>query len=110
MIGAGSHVKGLSMAIDGTYQMTGEGMGLQLDGTLELKTSGSALQGTAHILGAAYALDDGTVTGDAFKASVTAPTPMGKMKLKIKGTVDGDKITGSISALMVSATFEGTRI
>ena len=98
------------MAVDGTYRIAGEGMGVQLDGTLNLQTSGSTLTGTAHLLGRDIPVQNGKVSGNALTATIEAPTPMGNMKFKVNATVDGEKISGTLKALMVSADFYGKRL
>jgi hypothetical protein len=96
--------------IDGTYHIAGEGMGVKLDGTLDLQTSGSTLTGSAHILGRDIPIQNGKVKGDTLTATIEAPTPMGHMKFKVNATVDGEKISGTLKALMASADFYGKRL
>ena len=98
------------MAVDGTYRIAGEGMGVQLDGTLDLQTNGSTLTGTAHLLGLDIPVQNGKVSGNTLTATIEAPTPMGNMKFKVNATVDGEKISGTLKALMVSADFYGKRL
>jgi hypothetical protein len=35
---------------------------------------------------------------------------MGKVKFKMTGKVSGDKISGTLKTMVISATYEGTRI
>jgi hypothetical protein len=98
------------MAVDGTYKISGEAMGTRLEGTLELATEGSKLTGTSRIGSQVVQLKNGKADGDSFTADVTAPTPMGKVKLKMTGKVSGDKISGTLKTMMVNAKYEGTRI
>lgn len=98
------------MAVDGTYRIAGEGMGVDLEGTLDMQTSGNSLTGTAHILGRDIAIQNGKVKGDTITATIEAPTPMGHMKFKVNAKVEGEKISGTLKALLVSADFYGKRI
>lgn len=98
------------MAVDGTYRVVGEAMGRRAEGTLELKTNGANLEGTVRIGSHQVTLQDGKAKGNTFTAKVQADTPMGNMKAKVSGAVEGDRISGTIKALMVSAKFEGSRI
>ena len=97
-------------AIDGTYRIAGEGMGMSLEGTLDMQTSGSSLTGTANILGRDIAIQNGKVNGNTITATIEAPTPMGNMKFKVNAKVEGEKISGTLKALLVSADFYGKRI
>lgn len=98
------------MAIDGTYKVTGEAKGVAVEGTIEVKTDGDTLTGTAHLRDIEMPLEDGKVNGNDFTCNVVAPTPMGNMKFKVQGTVDGDKVSGTLKALLVKASFSGERI
>lgn len=98
------------MAVDGTYKIAGDAMGTKLEGTLELKSAGATLAGTARIGSQVIELEDGKASGDTFTGRLAAPTPMGTMKFKVNGTVAGDKISGTLKAMMVSAKFEGSRV
>lgn len=98
------------MAIDGTYKVAGEAKGVSIEGTIDVKTDGNTLTGTAHLHNAEMPLEDGKVNGNDFTCNVVAPTPMGNMKFKVEGTVDGDKVTGTLKALLVKASFTGERI
>lgn len=98
------------MAVDGTYRVAGEAMGKQIEGTIDLQTSGSALTGTAHILGTDASIENGKVKGNELTGSVSAATPMGHMKFKVKASVDGERISGTLKALLLSVDFYGKRI
>ena len=103
-------MNGVAMAVDGTYRISGEAMGTVLEGTLELTSTGSKLTGTARVGRQVIELKNGKANGDSFTADVTAPTPMGNVKLKMTGKVSGDKISGTLKTMMVNAKYEGTRV
>lgn len=98
------------MAVDGSYRISGDAMGTKLEGVLTLETAGTQLSGSVKIGKQTIELLDPKVKGDTFSCSVMAPTPVGEMKLGLKGTVVGDRISGTVKALLVNAPFEGTRI
>ena len=98
------------MAIDGTYKGVAKSMMGSADCELTLKEeAGGALSGSASMMGVTAALQNGTVDGNAFACEVEGDGPLGHMTLKVKGKVDGDRITGTIAAARMKARFEGTR-
>ncbi len=98
------------MAVDGSYRISGDAMGTKLEGVLTLVTKGTQLSGSVKIGKQNIELLDPKVKGDTFSCSVVAPTPLGDMKLGLKGTVAGDRVSGTVKTLLVSAPFTGTRI
>jgi len=98
------------MAVDGTWKLVvNTPMGAQ-ESTLVISSSGSTLSGTQSAgSGEGRPIEDGTVDGDdiTWKASISKPMPM---TLEFSGTIDGDKIDGSVKLGMFgSAPFSGTR-
>jgi hypothetical protein len=98
------------MAVTGTYNIEIETPMGTLPGKLVLKSDGGSLNGTFSAAMGEQSLRDGTVTGEDFTFSVTMDTPMGPMKLDIKGTVSGDNVSGQVQAgSFGSSPFKGTR-
>jgi len=99
------------MAIDGTYNVVVDTPIGKQNNVMTLKTDGDVLSGTMKSL--AFNAEDnftgGKVNGDAFEFEFEAATPMGKMKLEVKGTVSGDKTSGEVKTMFGMAPFEGTR-
>jgi len=98
------------MAVDGTWKLVvNTPMGAQ-ESTLVISSAGGALTGTQSAgSGEARPIDEGTVDGNdvSWKASITKPMPM---TLEFSGTVDGDKISGSVKLGMFgNASFTGSR-
>ena len=98
------------MAVDGTWKLVvNTPMGAQ-ESTLVISSSGSALTGTQSAgSGEGRPIEEGTVDGNdiTWKASISKPMPM---TLEFSGTIDGDKIDGSVKLGMFgSAPFSGTR-
>ncbi len=98
------------MAFDGTYDVTIDAMGKQVSGTLVITTAGTQASGTFTLGDMRVELEGGQIKGDQITGSVVAPTPMGEMKLKVKATVAGDIISGTLNAFIANATFTGTRV
>jgi hypothetical protein len=98
------------MAVDGTWKLVvNTPMGAQ-ESTLVISSSGGTLTGTQSAgSGEGRPIDEGIVKGNdiAWKAAITKPMPM---TLEFSGTVEGDKITGSVKLGMFgSASFSGSR-
>ncbi len=98
------------MALDGTYRILIEAMGKKAEGTVDLTTNGSKAEGMVHVAGMDIPLQNGKVSGQTVTGTAEGASPIGHLKCKVKATVNGDQVTGSIKALLVSATFTGTRI
>ena len=97
------------MAIDGTYKGTAKAFLGSADFELRLETSGTALSGTASVMGIEAELQNGKVDGDSFSFQAEGDSPLGHMVLDVKGTVSGDRITGAAKAGGMSAKLEGAR-
>ena len=85
------------MSADGTWNTTvNSPMGAQ-KATLDIKAEGSALTGTQTAMQATQPVSNGKVEGNnlTWSASITSPMPM---TLEFAGTVDGDKLSGSVKA------------
>ena len=93
------------MAVEGTYNILAKGK----EGQFILKMDGDALAGSINAMGTEAAIEGGTCDGDEFKFFVQGQSPMGKIKMTIKGSVDGDKISGKMKTSIMAIPFEGTR-
>ena len=85
------------MAIDGKWEIViNSPMGAQ-KATLDLKADGAALSGTQSAAQGSGPLENGKVDGNkvSWSAKITSPMPM---TLEFAGTVDGDKLSGSVKA------------
>jgi hypothetical protein len=101
-----------AMAIDGTWEILIKTALMPLKGTLVFKTEGNVLSGTSKTSFGASTFDGGKVDGNKIEFTVDASTPFGRSNLDVKGTVDGDKLTGE--AIMqprgMKAALTGTRV
>lgn len=85
------------MAIDGKWEITiNSPMGAQ-KATLDLKAEGATLSGSQTAMGGTQAVTNGKIDGNnlSWSGSITSPMPM---TLEFNGTVDGDKLSGSVKA------------
>ncbi|MFC2967090.1 hypothetical protein [Acidimangrovimonas pyrenivorans] len=98
------------MTIDGTYKVkVHTPVGVQ-DGEMTLKAEGASLSGTlVNPLGTTE-FSGGTVTGDAIAFDTRIPTPIGRLKAHVSGTVSGDQFSGKAKLPLGSAQIEGAKL
>jgi hypothetical protein len=78
-------------------------------GSLSLKTEGTTVKGSQMADGNSTEIFDGIVNGNeiSWRVSITDPMPM---TLEFTGTVDGDKIAGTVKlGEFGNSSFSGTR-
>jgi hypothetical protein len=97
------------MAVDGKWEIViNSPLGAQ-KASLDIQTSGNALTGTQQAAQGSGPLENGKVDGNslAWSAKITNPMPL---TLDFTGTVDGDKLSGSVKAgAFGSFPFTGNR-
>ena len=98
------------MAVDGKWEIViNSPLGAQ-KATLDIATNGSALTGTQTAQQGSGPLENGKVDGNdvTWSAKITTPLPL---TLDFAGTVDGDKLAGSVKAgSFGSFPFSGNRV
>jgi hypothetical protein len=98
------------MAADGKWEIViNSPLGAQ-KAQLDLKTDGASLTGTQQAAQGSGPLENGKVDGNnlSWSAKISSPMPM---TLDFTGTVDGDKLAGSVKAgSFGSFPFTGTRL
>ena len=98
------------MAVDGKWEIIiNSPLGAQ-KATLDLVTAGTALTGTQQAAQGSGPLENGKVDGNnvAWSAKISSPMPL---TLDFTGTVDGDKLSGSVKAgAFGSFPFSGNRV
>jgi hypothetical protein len=98
-----------SMAVDGKWEIViNSPLGAQ-KAALDIATSGNTLTGTQTAQQGSGPLENGKVDGNSlsWSAKITTPLPL---TLDFTGTVDGDKLSGSVKAgSFGSFPFSGTR-
>lgn len=101
---------GFNNEVAGKWSLSVAAPGEAVDVVLDLKQDGETVTGTMT-----SGVGGGTVTKGTFKdkkltATITADIQGSPTELGIEGTVDGDKITGSITAHgLGNFSFAGTR-
>ena len=97
------------MAVDGKWEIViNSPLGAQ-KAVLEMASNGSALTGTQTAQQGSGPLENGKVDGNnvSWSAKITTPLPL---TLDFAGTVDGDKLSGSVKAgSFGSFPFTGSR-
>lgn len=97
------------MAVDGTWNITMKTPMGERSAKTELKSDGGVLTGSQGADGQSVDIFDGTVNGNnvAWKIKITNPMPL---TLEFTGTVDGNGISGQVSAGMIGSWgFSGGR-
>lgn len=97
------------MKIDGHYKLTLDTPLGKQDGELTLKTQGAALSGTLANSGGSAEFSGGTVEGDEVAFDTRIPTPIGRLKAHVTGSVSGDRFSGKAKLPLGSARIEGIR-
>lgn len=99
------------MSVDGTYKFVAKSAMGDIEGTVTLKGADEgALEGTIDVMDSIVQLEDALADGNSFTGKTEVKGPMGKMKIKVKGTVDGDNFSGSLDAGLMKFPFEGSRV
>jgi hypothetical protein len=97
------------MAVDGTWNLTMQTPMGERRATLVATSQGGKLTGKQSGDGGSTDIFDGSVSGNeaSWKISITNPMPL---TLQFAGTVDGDKMSGKMSAgALGSWPFSGVR-
>lgn len=102
---------GIDEAIEGRYAIVVSAMGREKAGMLSLgRPRGGRVDGVVEMLGRRVEAPGLSVDHDTVTGAVTADTPMGRMRLRIRAKVFDGHISGRISALVGKASFEGDRV
>ena len=98
------------MAVDGKWEIViNSPLGAQ-KASLDISTNGTALTGTQQAAQGSGPLENGKVDGNnvSWSAKISSPMPL---TLDFTGTVDGDKLSGSVKAgSFGSFPFTGNRV
>ena len=99
------------LAIDGTWQVTLNTPRGSRDGTLELAANGAVLGGKWKGEMGTHEIIGGTVEGRDLAWQVMMSGPRGTRVIAFRGTINGDKISGSVElGSFGSGTFTATRV
>lgn len=98
------------MAVDGVYETVVKSPMGDQKGTLTVKTDGDTWTGSNAGAMGTIEITDGKVDGNTIKWSMNITVPM-PMTLTNEATIDGDTITGSVTAgAFGSFPLTGTRV
>jgi len=99
----------LDKSLEGNYKATlNTPMGSQ-EVTFVYHVKEDELTGTVTLMGNTVEIENGKATQDGFTHQYRMKTPMGKVKVKVRGTLNGDIISGEIKLPMGSIPFEATK-
>jgi|WetSurSiteA1Bulk_404760.scaffolds.fasta_scaffold217925_1 hypothetical protein len=94
------------MNVDGTYRITIHTPMGDTQSTWTLKADGESLSGVSEDAMTGHVeFTGGTVNGGVFAFTLDLP-----MRLEIEGRVEGDRVSGTASAMFGPSLFEGSRI
>lgn len=96
---------GTSSAVDGTWTVEARGR----EGKLDLRANGNELTGHVSVMGIEADIQDGKLNGSNFTGTIEADGPVGHVKAKLSGTVDGDNLTGTLKVGIVKTKLTGSR-
>lgn len=97
--------------VAGNWSLNIDFQGQRLPVTMTLSQTGSNLTGTLKTMLGDGEIDDGTVSGNRLAATAKAEMQGQSVEFKISGTVDGNSMSGSITAPIVPdpLSFTGSR-
>jgi hypothetical protein len=96
---------GSASAVDGTWTVQARGR----EGTFTFSADGDTLSGHVSVMGIEADLQDGKLNGSNFTGTIEANGPVGHVKAKLSGTVDGDSLTGTLKVGIVKTKLTGSR-
>lgn len=96
---------GSSTGLDGQWNVEARGQ----QGVIELSTDGKTLNGHVDVSGISAQIQDGKVNGENFSGVVGANGPVGHVKAKLTGSVEGDQLTGTLKVGIIKTKVKGSR-
>jgi hypothetical protein len=97
------------MAIDGTYEVKVKAPIGSMQMRLVMVTNGEVLTGTVSSKKDETEIRNGVVSGNGFSFVFDMNAPMGKTEVSVKGSVEGDAITGFVTTPLGTVSMAGTR-
>ena len=98
--------------MDGKWELTVHTFMGDMKSIMEYKVENGVLTGTGTdgSNGASAPVENGTFDGTNFAYTLTIKTAVGEMTNELKGTVEGDKLTGKSKNAMGEFDVDGVRI
>jgi len=97
------------MTVAGNYTITIEVPGQTLTGTLALVQQGPVLNGSMTTQAGVTQIKDGKVSADGFTFSGSVEFGGSQIEIVVRGSVNGNQISGTIDSPQGSVPFSGTR-
>jgi imidazolonepropionase-like amidohydrolase len=95
--------------VGGNFSISIDIPGQPITSTLALTQQGAQLTGTMQSQAGTSPIKDGKVTADGFTFSSTVPFGGSSVEITVKGTVEGNKISGTIDSPQGAVSFSGTK-
>lgn len=96
--------------VDGKYSIAIQSPVGPVKGMLTLKTEEERLSGVLEAMGGRHAFSGGAVQGEACSFESEFQTPLGRLRLSVKGTVQGDVFRATARTQMGVLTAMGRRV
>jgi dipeptidyl aminopeptidase/acylaminoacyl peptidase len=87
-----------AVSVSGKWNMTADAGGQSIDIILDLKQEGAGFNGSMSSMLGAGTIEDGKVSGNNVTCSVKADVQGQAMTLALEGKIEGDKMTGTLTA------------
>lgn len=97
------------MAIDGTYNVSVKIPTGEKKGKFIFMTDGDTLTGSLESPAGVSPIQNGVVKGDEFEFQFDAKSPMGTLKLTVKGRVNDNALTGQLASPLGQAPIIGQK-
>lgn len=95
--------------VGGSYHITIEVPDQSLNGTLTIIQQGTSITGTLTTDLGAAPIRDGRVSADGFTFAATVPYGGASIEISVRGSVNGNQISGTIDSPQGSVPFSGTK-
>ena len=98
--------------IDGTYAVTVSALGKSVSGIMTVEQCGSSVTGTVSIIGQTVPIERGRIEGNEITGRTVTKFPKvkGHIKIRVRASVDGNTISGTLKAIVGKAKFVGIRV
>ena len=98
------------MQVGGNYDITIEIPGQPLTGTLNLVQQNAELEGSLQTQFGTANVEQGKVTADGFSFAGTVDFQGQSLEIFVKGTVEGNQISGTVTSSQGAIPFSGTKV
>ncbi|HIT90969.1 MAG TPA: aminomethyl transferase family protein [Candidatus Merdenecus merdavium] len=96
--------------LDGIYNIVVKSPTGDMEGSFHYTTKDGVVTGTATTLGSTVEVVDGIIVGNIFTHTMKVKLGIGRVKITVKGEVNGDSISGVFKTSFGTMSFEGKKI